>query len=348
MDTAELEVLLGETAETLAAAGGPFPPGLEVAARPDSRPGVARWLYAGDEFRRAIELTSKSEEGKGAVWRERAIAGRLRQQYPASETPSVAELSKETEAWIEVAGTARDAGVLQVSADRVGAASLSLARLLLALDRRDDLAALESRLTKTAGRIASGGPDHRTSAKLLSRVRILHAMRGDGSSPFPQEARARVGPKEVIVRITGKANALELTVETSVGGTRVPARKRTAVPVLPVPGTLRLAPDGRTAAWVEVAGPSKLVAVVASLESDVPAREIAPSSSGQPPRDGGPAHVLSNLSGYSKDGQRLGVSIETWTDTPGPEARYSVVSVATGEPMFETSKDLKSFRRLIQ
>jgi hypothetical protein len=54
------------------------------------------------------------------------------------------------------------------------------------------------------------------------------------------------------------------------------------------------------------------------------------------------------VTGWSKDGQRIGVSIQAWNETPGPDPRYSVVSVATGELLFETSKDTKSFQRLIQ
>ena len=85
-----------------------------------------------------------------------------------------------------------------------------------------------------------------------------------------------------------------------------------------------------------------------SLDRDEPAREIAFLSSGRPMRDRALAHVVAALSGFSKDGQRLGLSIEAWNDTPGPAPRYSVVSVATGELLFETSKDMKSFERLLQ
>jgi hypothetical protein len=119
------------------------------------------------------------------------------------------------------------------------------------------------------------------------------------------------------------------------------------VPVLPVPGSLRVSPDGRSAAWVEVSGPSTLLPVIVSLEKDEPAREIAFLSSGRPLRDRTLSHVLSSLAGYSKDGQRLGLSIQAWNETPGPEPRLSVVSAATGELLFETSRDEKSFRRLL-
>ena len=71
-------------------------------------------------------------------------------------------------------------------------------------------------------------------------------------------------------------------------------------------------------------------------------------SSGRPLRDRALAHVVASLDGFSKDGQRLGLTIDAWNETPGPAPRYSVVSVATGELLFETSKDIKSFRRLLQ
>jgi hypothetical protein len=57
---------------------------------------------------------------------------------------------------------------------------------------------------------------------------------------------------------------------------------------------------------------------------------------------------MASLAGYSSDGQRLGMEIEAWNDTPGPAPRYSVISVATGELLFETSKDMKGFQRLLQ
>ena len=85
-----------------------------------------------------------------------------------------------------------------------------------------------------------------------------------------------------------------------------------------------------------------------SLERDEPAREIAFLASGRPLRDRALAHVVGSLAGFSKDGQRLGLAIDAWNATPGPAPRYSVVSVATGELLFETSSDLKSFRRLLQ
>ena len=85
-----------------------------------------------------------------------------------------------------------------------------------------------------------------------------------------------------------------------------------------------------------------------SLERDEEAREVAFLSTGRPLRDRELAHVVSSLSGFSGDGQRLGLVIEAWNETPGPSPRYSVVSVATGELLFETSEDMKSYQRLLR
>ena len=88
--------------------------------------------------------------------------------------------------------------------------------------------------------------------------------------------------------------------------------------------------------------------VIASLTKDEPAREIAFLSDGRPLRDRSLAHVVGSISGYSADGARLGLSISAWNDTPGPSPRFTVVSVATGELLFETSKDMRAFQRLLQ
>ena len=173
-------------------------------------------------------------------------------------------------------------------------------------------------------------------------------MRGNGTASFPQEARTRTGAVERVVRIEGKLGALALTSQSGVGSAKELPRRMAAVPVLPVPGSLRLSPDGKSAAWVEVVGPATLMPVIASLAKDEPAREVAFLSDGRPLRDRSLAHVVASISGYSGDGARLGLSISAWNDTPGPVPRFTVVSVATGELLFETSKDLRAFQRLLQ
>ena len=106
-----------------------------------------------------------------------------------------------------------------------------------------------------------------------------------------------------------------------------PRSERRRFQSCPVPGFLRISPDGRSVAWIEVSAPSRLVPVMTSLDRDEPAREIAFLSTGRPLRDRELTHVVSSLSGFSKDGQRLGLVIEAWNQTPGPAPRYSVVSV---------------------
>jgi hypothetical protein len=85
-----------------------------------------------------------------------------------------------------------------------------------------------------------------------------------------------------------------------------------------------------------------------SLEKEEPAREIAFLSTGRPLRDRALAHVVSTVTGFSSDSRRLGLSILAWDETPGPGPRLSVVSAETGELLFETSKDSKQFRRMLQ
>jgi hypothetical protein len=345
----EVEVLLGETAEGLASTGGPFRTDLGLSEQTDSS--STRGFYDGSAFKRAAELlgsdTSPSDQTRSL--RERAQAGLLRAQY-RDRPSSLAGLLQESNAWLSLLETAEDPAVLRSAADRVGEASLGIGRYLLALGKLDELAKLETRVRAASTRVLGFSPDTPDGRRLASRAAILFAMRGDGSPSFPQEVRigSGSGSRERIVRIEGKLGALTLGVETRAGATREAATRKAAIPILPVPGSLRISPDGRSVAWIEVAGPSQLVPVVTSLERDEPAREVAFLSSGRPLRDRALAHVVGSLAGFSRDGQRLGLSIEAWNSTPGPSPRYSVVSVATGELLFETSTDLKSFRRLLQ
>jgi len=344
-----VEVLLGETAEALATVEGvaSYPAGLAITTRPDLPGGAFRRFYRGDAFERALELTKGQSSGDLSGLRDRATAGLLRARYPMTSI-SLSGLWQETAAWLQVVESASDPAALASAAERLGAASLVLARYLLAAEKLDQIGTLETRIGPAGGRVAALLPNTTHGRKLISRSAILHAMRGDGTRSFPQEARVRVGPVERIVRIDGKLGALTLTSRTSVGSTAELPRRSVAIPVLPVPGSLRVSPDGKTAAWIEVVGPSTLMPVIASLTKDEPAREIAFLSDGRPLRDRSLAHVVGAISGYSADGTRLGLSISAWNDTPGPAPRLTVVSVATGELLFETSKDMKAFQRLLQ
>jgi hypothetical protein len=341
----ETEILAGETAEAAAASGGPFPGGLAILEKTDSS--GTRAAYSGAAFERALALIGNDTSRESLSLRERALAGRLRSRFPAVST-SLPALAEETQAWLALADTAENTDVLRLAAERAGAASLALGRFLLALGKVQDLAELSRRLSSAGARAQVLMPGSRDGRRLTARGRLLAAMRGTGALSFPQEVRVTIGPKERIVRIAGKLGALQLSIETTVGGTRGIQTMRAATPLLPVPGSLRVSPDGKSAAWIEVIGPAALVPVMTPLEKDEPAREIAFVSGGRPLRDQALAHVVSTLSGFSKDGQRLGLSIDAWNDAPGPAPRYSVVSVATGQLLFETSRDLKSFERLLQ
>jgi hypothetical protein len=341
----EVEILLGETTEGLAAAGGPFPPELGIVERPGAAGTHA--FYGGAAFQRALELLGKDPTPACARLRERATAGALRAQFP-ERSNNLTTLTQESVAWLTLAETAEDPAVLRAAAERAGTSSLALGRYLLALGKADELTRLQERVRFAGARVQTLVPGGTEGRRLNSRGVILRAMGGNGTATFPQEVRVSGPVRERLVRIDGKLGALQLTVETRVGSAREVAVRKAAVPILPVPGSLRIAPDGKSVAWVEVVGPSLLVPVITSLDRDEPAREIAFLSDGRPLRDRALAHCMASLAGFSKDGQRLGMEIEAWNDTPGPAPRYSVVSVATGELLFETSKDMKSFSRLLQ
>lgn len=341
----EVEVLLGETAEGLAAAGGPFPPEAGIVEK--TGPEGTRVFYGGIAFQRAVALLAKDTGAACVRLRERALAGALRAQYP-ERSATLPTLIQESAAWLSLAETAEDPSVLRSAAERAGASSLALGRYLLALGRTDELSKLQERVRFTGARVQTLVPGGLDGRRLGSRGAILRAMGGNATPSFPQEAKVSGAVRDRLVRIDGKLGALQLIVETHVGATHDVSVRKAAVPILPVPGSLRISPDGKSVAWVEVAGPSLLVPVMTSLDRDEPAREVAFLSNGRPLRDRTLAHCVASLSGFSRDGQRLGLAIDAWNDTPGPAPRYSVVSVATGELLFETSKDVKSFQRLLQ
>ena len=343
-----VELLLGETAEALASVEGiEYPAGLGISKRPDVPGGSFRHFYRGDAFLRALELTKGQTAPELAALRDRATAGVLRTRYPTTAA-SLQTIWEETAAWLQLVESASDPDALAAGADRLGNASLVLGRYLLATDRLDQLATLEKQVRQAGGRVAALHPAKVPGRKLIARAAILRSMHGDGTRSFPQEARSRAGLVERVVRIEGKLGALTLTAQSGVGSARELPRRTVAVPILPVPGSLKVSPDGKSVAWVEVSGPTTLLPVIASLTKDEPAREIAFLADGRPLRDRSLLHVIGSISGYSSDGSRLGLAIDAWNETPGPSPRFSVVSVATGELLFETSQDMKAFKRLLQ
>jgi hypothetical protein len=310
MPDPDAEILLGETAETLIATSDRVPEGIGVVFR------ARRRAYDGEAFRRTL-LTRDSD---------RARAGALRSEFPGVSDGFIA-LWKETGAFLSLSENATDPKVIAFATDRLGTASLALGRLLLAAGHLDELERLEARVTDTAARTGS--------AKLGARTAILLAMRGNGRLPFPQETEA----SQTRVRLEGEIGALSLRVN----GSSVPAA---AIPVLPVPGSLRVAPDGKTAAWLEVSSPTTITPVVVSLSRDDPARNAARLSGGRPTRDLRKMHTLTSLLDFSKDGQRLAVAITAWDDVPATRPRLAVLSTATGELVVEARGDRRGRARV--
>jgi hypothetical protein len=153
-------------------------------------------------------------------------------------------------------------------------------------------------------------------------------MRGDGSHPFPQIASWGAGPEPFAVRIEGEIGDLFL-----VAGVR-----RLALPVLPVPGSLRISPDGRTAAWLEVSTPSKVVPVLVRLDATDAAGDAALLAGGRALRDRTrKAHVLSAISGFSPDGASLLVAETAWDDSFPARPRLALLDTRTAKLTWEGS-----------
>ena len=365
-----IEIRLGESAEALARENGRWPQGVprtfracaatkgaagtaeaatkgaagtaEAATRGTAgTAGTGRCgVYTGEAFQRALALaTAPGAQGLDTV-RDRASAGLLRAKYPET-TDTLTLLWQETADWLALAETARDREALEASTERLGASGLALGRYLLATSRLDQLDTLRLRLISTAQRATSAAPGSSCGERLSGRAVILQAMRGDGSRAFPQEARSRIGGLESVVRVQGALGSLTLATRREGQGAPTPWASVPATPVLPVPGSLRVSRDGRYAAWIEVAGPARLVPVVARLDPPEPAREIALLSSGRPLRDRSRDHVLAWLDDFSDDGSRIGLSILAWDEKPGPSARRFVVSSESARIVAETDSQRK-------
>lgn len=291
-----LLVLLGETAESLA-------------------------LPAGGPFRDAAALLDRSAVTDSRL-RDRAEAGLLRARFPKTSEGLIA-LWSETAAWLELVERAEDETVLAASAPRLSRSSLALGRLLLAAGRSKDLSALEARVEGAATRLASVAPS--SAPRLDGAARLLGGMRGDGGGSSPQTAIWGAGPAPLTVSIDGALGSLGLRVN---GGSPAP------VPVLPVPGSLRIAPDGRSAAWLEVARPDAIVPVLVHL--DASGGDATMLAGGRATRDRTrKGHVLSRLLGFSPDGRRLLVSVSAWDESAPPRPRLALVETRTEELLWE-------------
>jgi len=186
-----LEVLLGETAEALAAAGGPFPPGLEVVRPPATVEEGTRYLYRGDAFERALELTSRASAGEFAAVRERAMAGLLRARYPETSA-SLALLWQETAAWLQLTESACDPAALSCAADRLGVASLALGRYLLATGKLEQIKTMEERVRAAGGRVAAVLGNKTRGRKLAgTEPAPSHRRRARGAAPKSTSWRSK-------------------------------------------------------------------------------------------------------------------------------------------------------------
>jgi hypothetical protein len=343
----EAELLLGETAEDLAADGAKFPEGLEMAAAPAADGGPSRSVYVGPAFERAFEAVRRGSDAESGT-RERAVAGILRARFRGTERALV-PLLNQTAAWLGLVEEAREPTVVSKAADRLGESAMAASRLLLAAGRLDQLKLLRCRLAEAAQLVAKRLPGEVDGRRLASRALIIAAMQGDGSSPFPQTSTARVRQEVVEVSIEGALGHLQLTVTRRRDG-RITRKILTKVtPILPVPGSLSLSPDARAVVWLEVAAPSRIVAMLAPLEADEPAREIDYLAGGRALRERRLGHFLTRLLGFSPRGDRLGFSIVAWNDTPATPCLF-LVTTRDGRLIRETGgtrRNAQRFRRAL-
>lgn len=330
---AEAEVLLGKTAEALASGGGPFPAGLAF-TRHSGPSGADRWVYDGMAFSEALGLLRASEEADHTLL-DRARAGALRAEFPATGTGLIA-LLREVSAFLDLAETAVEPHVLDDACERAGTASLALGRLLLAAGRCADLATLGHRLEEAADRAENVAPGRGAEPRLRASAQVLAAMRGNGAPAFPQEVVLGIGPEPLTVRIEGDLGALSLAVRPA-GPAKTFSTLPGITPILPVPGSLRLAPDGRAAAWLEVSGPSTVAAVVAHLDGTPEAFDLSLVAGGRPGRDRRRPNVVASLLGFSPDGERLALAIRAWDESAPEQSRLAVVSARTGALLVDAS-----------
>lgn len=327
---AHAEVLLGEAAERLAATAATLPAG--VGTVPRRRAGEApRRIYDGAAFSRALALLERDPAAPAPLL-DRARAGRLRARYPdTGET--LAELWEETAAWSALLSVASSPAVLPLAADRLGEAGLGLGRLLLASGRLDLHAQLQGRLEEAAALLAPRLPDRAAATRLEGRAALLRESRGDGTPPVPQRASWGQGPAPLGVSIEGAPGALDLVVTRAGGG----SARRHGVPVLPVPGSLRLSPDGRVAAWLELSTPSTIAPAFVVLEGDGPAGDAALLAGGRPERDRRRGHLVTRLLAFSPDGERLGVALSAWDEVPPEAPRLAVIETASASLLVDAS-----------
>jgi hypothetical protein len=276
------EVLLGEVAERLAPKGGAAPDGVVFVQVFDPKTGRRIRAYDGAAFRRVLDDIPQDAEAPLAEVRERAMAGALRARFPVPGT-SLLALWEETVLWLTFAERVKSPGVAEVVSRKLEAAAPSLARLLLAAGKRDDLAALDRRLGDAAERLEALEPSPAKARRLRDAARAVRRLRGDGGPSFPQEVWVTHGPAALVARIDGEIGALSLVAEphaSAPAALRAAPRAVLDSPLLPVPGSLALGADGRTVTWLEAMTPTSVVRVAARLDGSgrVPVADSARST----------------------------------------------------------------------
>ncbi|MDL2718064.1 MAG: hypothetical protein PT977_09935 [Acidobacteriota bacterium] len=262
------EVLLGEVAERLAPKGGAAPAGVGFVQVFDPKAGRRFRAYDGAAFRRVLDDIPQEADTPLAEVRERAMAGALRARFPLRGT-SLLSLWEETVLWLTFAERVKSPSVAEGVARKLEAAAPSLARLLLAAERGEDLTALDRRLTDAAERLEALEPSPGKARRLREAARAVRRLRGNGGPSFPQEVWVTQGPAALVARIDGEIGKLSLVTEAHASA---PAALRSAPraildsPLLPVPGSLALGADGQTVTWLEAATPTSLVRVAARLD----------------------------------------------------------------------------------
>jgi hypothetical protein len=262
------EVLLGEVAERLAPKGGAAPDGVGFIQVFDPKAERRFRAYDGAAFRRVLDDIPGEAEAPLAEVRERAMAGALRARFPVPGT-SLLALRDETVLWLTFAERVKSPNVAEVVSRKLEAAAPSLARLILAAGRGEDLNALDRRLTDAAERLEALEPSPAKARRLREAARAVRRLRGNGGPSFPQEVWVTHGPAALVARIDGEIGALSLVAEphaSAPAALRAAPRAVLDSPLLPVPGSLALGADGQTVTSLEAMTPTSIVRVAARLD----------------------------------------------------------------------------------
>ena len=196
------------------------------------------------------------------------MAGALRARFPVPGT-SLLSLWEETVLWLTFAEGVQSPSVAEVVSKRLEGTAPALARLLLAAGRREDLTALDRRLTDAAERLEALEPSPRKARRLRDAARAVRRLRGNGGPSFPQEVWVTQGPAALVARIDGEIGALSLVTKPHASAPAALRSEPGAVldsPLLPIPGSLALGADGQTVTWLEAMSPTSVVRVAARLD----------------------------------------------------------------------------------